>query len=205
MKLLSVVCGSFHGLHIKINTLRTMSFQSKLFQRLLSYLMIITLIQSCAHPTQFYKLKERKLKNRSAVLVIENNLPTNHVFLHMGENCWRLEDSKLVNGSLKGNLQEIDDEVYSYYLKALDEKKNKLKVKKNTIGESSANQIHLFTDKMVIDNNQVSVNTVDISNIQTLSKRKGFHTFLNSLYVTAVAIPVLFLGTIIYVVIWFGL
>lgn len=148
-------------------------------------LLSISLIQGCV--PHYYKLKNHKIKKKRLDLVIEDHLPTNYVFLHMGDNYWLLNEFQVDRDTLIGSLEKSSDEAYALYNKS--KAKRKLKIKKNTIEETYANQLHLFTDEIEIDGDKIKISTDKLTGLQSLSEKKAKRIIIY----TSIALPTSFI------------
>lgn len=162
-----------------------MAFEKYSIIKSISLFLLITFLLPGCLPS-YYKLKEKTVRKRPALMIINDHLPTKNVIVHLDDKYWRLDDLEVKGDKVSGTLQSLNSKTRNYYNQAKEKKT--IKIRRKNADESAIDQLHIFVDVIQIDNNQITINSNDITHFEIIRKRKG----LKALIISGITIPSLF-------------
>lgn len=142
-------------------------FKITLFHRIVSVVLIVTLLQSCS----YYKIRmapqhegshEKTLKSKRLYY-------GNFYVVHVGDSAWQLKNVTVTSDSLTGEVTEMNSKVKYYMTSAYTG--GKKRVPKKDL--AYINQLHLFVDEMSNVDGHVSIPTADIERLDVMNMNVG--------------------------------
>jgi hypothetical protein len=143
-----------------------------------SFFIALMLFSSC----RLYQLKPQNLEKQSVNTIMVANF-YQYVIIHSGSNYWQLNQRKLSNGILSGELSKVNERADFYYKKSLQ--KRSFSVPREDQGY--VRQIHLHADVFELkDSTSIEIKVADIKQAESLSLKKGATTAITVLAIVGI-------------------